>query len=78
MVTTKGLNIAKKVEDAGCGIVIPYSRSAFVEAVLKAAADPRTLTSMGRKGRELYDKEYSWTRSKDELLKVYQALIRSS
>lgn len=78
MVTTKGLDIAKKVEDAGCGIVIPYSRSAFVEAVLKVAADPRTLTGMGRKGRELYDKEYSWTRSKDELLKVYQALIRSS
>lgn len=78
MVTTKGLNIAKKVEDAGCGIVIPYSRSAFVEAVLKVAADPRALTGMGRKGRELYDKEYSWTRSKDELLKVYQALIRSS
>lgn len=78
MVTTKGLNIAKKVEDAGCGITIPYSKSAFVEAVLKAAADPRTLTSMGRKGRELYDKEYSWTRSKNELLKVYEALIRSS
>ena len=78
MVTTKGLNIAKKVEDAGCGIVIPYSRSAFVEAVLKVAPDPRALTGMGRKGRELYDKEYSWTRSKDELLKVYQALIRSS
>jgi glycosyltransferase involved in cell wall biosynthesis len=78
MVTTKGLNIAKKVEDAGCGVVIPYSRSAFVEAVLKVAADPRTLTSMGRKGRELYDKEYSWTLSKGELLKVYQALIRSS
>lgn len=78
MVTTKGLNIAKKVEDAGCGITIPYSKSAFVKAVLKAAADPRTLTSMGRKGRELYDKEYSWTRSKNELLKAYEALIRSS
>ena len=78
MVTTKGLDIAKKVEDAGCGIVIPYSRTAFVEAVLKVAADPRTLTGMARKGRELYDKEYSWTRSKDELLRVYQALIRPS
>jgi len=78
MVTTNGLDIAKKVEDAGCGIVIPYSRSAFVEAILKVAADQRTLTDMGRKGRELYDKEYSWTRSKEELLKVYQALIRSS
>jgi glycosyltransferase involved in cell wall biosynthesis len=78
MVTTKGLDIAKKVGDAGCGIVIPYSKPAFVEAVLKAAADPKTLSEMGRKGRELYDKEYSWTRSKDELLKVYQALVRSS
>jgi len=78
MVTTKGLDIAKKVEDAGCGIVIPYSRTAFVEAVLQVAADQRALTDMGRKGRGLYDKEYSWTRSKDELLKVYQALIRPS
>jgi glycosyltransferase involved in cell wall biosynthesis len=78
IVTTKGLDIAKKVEDAGCGIAIPYSGTAFVEAVLKAAADTRTLMDMGRKGRDLYDKEYSWTRSKDELLKVYQSLIRSS
>lgn len=78
MVTTKGLDIAKMVEDAGCGIVIPYSRTAFVEAVLKVAADQGALTDMARKGRELYDKEYSWTRSKDELLRVYQALIRPS
>lgn len=78
IVTTKGLDIAKKVEHAGCGIVIPYSRSSFVEAVLKVAADPRTLKGMEGKGRELYDKEYSWTRSKEELLKVYQALIRPS
>jgi glycosyltransferase involved in cell wall biosynthesis len=78
MVTTEGLDIAKKVEDAGCGIVIPYSKSAFVEAVLKAAADPGTLKSMGQKGRKLYEKEYSWTSSKEELLRVYKALIRPS
>ena len=78
MVTTKGLTIAKKVEDAGCAIVIPYRKDAFAEAVLKAAADPRALAEKGRKGRELYEKEYSWTRSKDELLRVYKALIPSS
>lgn len=78
MVTTRGLNIAKKVEEAGCGVVIPYSRTAFIEAVLKAAADATALTDMGKKGRELYDKEYSWTRSRDELLRVYRALIRST
>jgi glycosyltransferase involved in cell wall biosynthesis len=76
MLTTKGLDIAKKVEAAGCGIVIPYNKAAFIEAVVKAASDPKPLADMGRKGRQLYDQEYSWNRSRTELLSAYQALSR--
>lgn len=78
LVTTKGLNIAKKVEEAGCGIVIPYSKAAFIEVVVRAAADPKALEEMGRKGREYYAREFSWERSKGELLKVYRALLTPS
>jgi len=76
MLTTKGLDIAKKVEAAGCGIVIPYNKGAFIEAVVKAASDLKSLAEMGRKGRQLYDQEYSWNRSRTELLSAYQALSR--
>ncbi len=76
MVTTKGLDIARKVEEAGCGITIPYDRAAFIEAVLKGASDPKSLTGMGQNGRRYYDQNYSRNRSRAELLSVYQALSR--
>jgi len=78
MVTTRGLDIAKRVEGAGCGIVIPYSRPAFIEAVLKAATDPKALADMGRKGLELYQKDYSWNKARDALLTAYRDLGRPS
>ena len=78
MVTTRGLDIAKRVEGAGCGIVIPYSRPAFIEAVLKAAADPKALADMGRKGLELYQRDYSWNKARDALLTAYRDLGRPS
>jgi glycosyltransferase involved in cell wall biosynthesis len=77
MITTKGLGIAKKIEAAGCGIVIPYSKAAFIEAVVRAASDAKSLTEMGQKGRQFYDREYSWNRSKGELLNAYQSILRT-
>ncbi len=77
MITTKGLDIAKRIEEAGCGIVIPYAKAAFVEAVLKAASGAWSLTEMGVKGRRLYDRQYSWNRSKEELLNAYQSILKS-
>ncbi len=77
MITTEGLEIAKRIEAEGCGIVIPYSKAAFVEVVIKAASDAKPLAEMGRKGRQLYDREYSWDRSKDELLRTYQSVLRA-
>ena len=78
VVTTRGLDIAKRVEGAGCGIVIPYSRPAFIEAVLKAATDPKALADMGGKGLELYQKDYSWNKARDALLTAYRDLGRPS
>ncbi len=78
MITTKGLEIAARVKDAGCGIVIPYSKARFIEVVMAAAADPSKLDEMGRKGRECFDNTYSWERSKDGLIKAYKALPEPS
>lgn len=74
MVTTKGLEIAKKIEAKGCGIVVPYSKPRFIEAVMAAAVDTSKLEEMGRKGRRCFEEEYSWERSREGLIKAYRAL----
>jgi glycosyltransferase involved in cell wall biosynthesis len=76
VITTKGLQIGDRVERAGAGIVIPFDRSKFVEAVLKAAVNPRDLEEMGRKGRQLYENEFSSERSREELLSAYRGLLK--
>jgi len=76
-ITTKGLQIAGRIERAGAGLVIPFDRSKFVEAVLKAAADPKVLDEMGRRGRDLYLREFSWERSRETLLAVYGSVLNA-
>ena len=78
VLTNEGLNIARKVKDAGCGLVVPYAKVALVEALKRARDDPKLLAEMGRNGRSLYEREYSWTRSRNELLGVYRALVGQS
>ena len=74
VIVTEGVDIAGRVRKAGCGIVVPYDKAAFAAAVERAAKDPKGLEELGRKGREHYDRELSWTRSRDELLTAYRAL----
>ncbi len=76
VITAKGLQIADRIEKSGAGIVIPFDRSKFVEAVLKAASDPNHLDEMGRNGRRLYEQEFSWEKSREKLVSVYKGLLR--
>jgi glycosyltransferase involved in cell wall biosynthesis len=78
VVTAEGLEISKKVKEVGCGFVIPYDKSAFVGILEEAMASPERLREMGQKGKEHFEKELSWERSRDELLKAYKALLPPS
>ncbi len=75
MITNEGLQIAERIRHADAGIVVPYSRDAFREAVLSAKRDPKRLEAMGRNGRALYEREFSWEKSKENLLSVYRRLL---
>ena len=77
VLTTQGLRIAELIGGAGAGIVIPFDRAKFIEAVIKTAADPKGLEAMGRRGRQLYEREFSWERSKEGLLSVYRRLLKA-
>jgi glycosyltransferase involved in cell wall biosynthesis len=75
MVISQGLDISKKIDEIGCGFVIPYNAEAFKETIPVAMTFPNVLDEMGKKGRAYYDKELSWEHSRDELLKAYKALV---
>ena len=75
MVISEGLDISSKVTETGCGFVIPYDREAFKATIAKALTSDDLLREMGRKGKEYFDKQWSWERSEIELLKAYQALL---
>lgn len=78
VITTEGLEIAEKVRAAGCGIVVPWDRAKFREAVMRAKANRVSTEEIGRKGRAFYDQNFSWNCSKQELLRAYQTLLRRS
>lgn len=75
VITTKGLIIAERIRESGSGIVIPYAKNEFIEAVLKSKADARGLAEMGSKGRALFDSDFSWKTSAEQLLDAYRALM---
>ena len=75
VVTSEGLEIAKKIEELDCGFVIPYERDAFAETLRIASSFPHVLDEKGRRGKEYFQKELSWEHSRDELLQVYKALV---
>lgn len=74
-VTSQGLNISEKVEELECGFIIPYEKQAFKETLSVSSTFPQVLEGMGRKGKEYYEKEMSWEKSREELLKAYKALV---
>ncbi|UCE80261.1 MAG: glycosyltransferase family 4 protein [Methanobacteriota archaeon] len=74
IIISKGLDMSKIVEDAGCGFIIDYDRQQLVDTVISASKSPEGLDQMGRRGTEYYEKHLSWQKSKDALLRAYEAL----
>jgi glycosyltransferase involved in cell wall biosynthesis len=74
-ITTRGLRIAEMTEMAGSGLVSAYTLEAFREAVLKAKGDQKSLLEMGRRGRERFQSNMSWAKSRGELQEAYDHLL---
>lgn len=77
MITNEGLQIAEKIRQANAGVIVPYDKGNFRAAVQAISRASKELIEMGRKGRDLYDREYSWERSRQELLAVYGSLLKT-
>ncbi len=75
VVTNEGLEIAKLVESAGCGIIVQYNRDDFRQSILKSMKNLAQLKDKGEKGKIHFDKHLSWSKSRDELLAAYRFML---
>ncbi len=78
VVTAEGAEVSKNIEESGCGFVIPYDKGAFKALLDRVQTARAELEEMGRKGKEYFEKELSWEKSQDELIKAYKALVRQN
>jgi glycosyltransferase involved in cell wall biosynthesis len=69
--------IPEVVEDGVTGILVPPADSAALsEALLRLLKDPERRKKMGRNGRERVIKLFSWDKTIEATLNVYQDVLR--
>ncbi len=67
-----------EVEAAGAGRVVSIEPDALCRAMKDLLADPAGMKEMGRKGRALVERSYSWDTIVDQLLDVYREGLERS
>jgi glycosyltransferase involved in cell wall biosynthesis len=75
VISTKSVAISKTIEDADCGYIVAYDAGEFSRTVSRAGSSADELRRMGERGRECYEREFSWERSRGELLAAYRTLV---
>lgn len=62
----------------GCGICVnPESVDEIAEAIISIRSDKKMANEMGRKGRELAESKFCWEKEKNNLLELYETLLKS-
>lgn len=75
IVVAQNTNADRLVEDAGCGLAIPYgSENHLEQALIRLAGDAALRASLGRSGRKAYERTYHWAHMERRLVDLYRAL----
>lgn len=73
VIVAYGTNADRLVEQANCGLVVPYGDTAALEAALaRLLEEPGLAARLGTHGRQAYELTYSWARMKVRLLNLYE------
>ena len=79
VVATTAGGLPDKVREGRTGwLVPPADPAALARALRTALADPPGLATMGVAGRALVEAEFSWERSADRMLAVFQELLKGA
>jgi glycosyltransferase involved in cell wall biosynthesis len=75
IVVAEGTNMDRIVEEAGCGIVVPYGDVTELEGALSELARDESLRSrLGEAGRKAYDSRFNWNIMRRRLIDLYHTL----
>ena len=77
VVITKNVGVAPSVERVGTGIVIEKDERQLTEAILKILGNPKIAVEMGKRGRELVEKEFFWPEIAEKFMKEYNVIINN-
>ncbi len=75
VVVSDRVNIWKDVVEAGAGRVAPCDATALAGAMLEMLGDTTMMRTMGKKGRELVKRAYTWEPLAKEMLSVYLSIL---
>ena len=76
VVATTAGGLPDKVRDGVTGWLVPPGDAPALARALRTALDPGTaLTAMGAAGRAFVEAEFSWERSADRMLAVFEELL---
>jgi glycosyltransferase involved in cell wall biosynthesis len=74
VVVTPEVGLARDVEAAGAGMVTSNEPQALAAALRAMLADRAAREEMGRRGREMVERRFAWTRVAEEMERVYRLL----
>jgi len=69
--------IQETVIDGHVGVLVERDESAFAEAVQRLLRDPKTTAELGRNGRELVEREWTWEYAVERLEGVLESSVLS-
>ena len=74
IISTKGTNPGKIVEELNCGITVDYDVDAFKDGVIHLRDNPQLCEKLGKNSLKAAIGKYNWEKQKKNLLDVYKKL----
>ena len=76
VVISDQVNIWREVKEEGAGLVVGLNPAEIADAIKRILADKAASLEMGRRGRLAAERRYSWSQIVDQMIQVYQSLIK--
>lgn len=77
VIVSDQVGLADEIRDSNAGIVVPRESGAIEAAIVKLMRDPAECARLGRNGRALIARRFSWDRTSNALMSLYATFVAS-
>lgn len=74
IIMARGTGMSQVVKENDLGVLIDYSKDGFLEGINQLIKRKNDWEKMGKRMKDLYEKQYSWNEMEKKLLFLYQKL----